>query len=228
MVTATVSKNGRTPARQQVETVELPALQKQRFQLRLVGDAPFLCHAWSQKARKEMLDKQMKKAKQAKAAKDPEQDFIDSLYWITPKPETKAEQLKAIKSGKAKFGMMAIGFKHMAVNAVSHVDGLTKVLARGAFHVNPGEELIEILDSQPHPREDMVRVGMGTSDIRYRAEFPLPWSVIITIHYNASVISAEQITHLYEIAGFSIGLGEWRPEKGGYLGLFHVDREFAG
>ena len=48
--------------------------------IHIVGDSSLICHNWSKKATNEMLDKQMKKAKSAKSAKDPEQDFLDSLY----------------------------------------------------------------------------------------------------------------------------------------------------
>ena len=61
--------------------VELPPIDVQHIQVRVVGDSPLITHRWSEKARKEMLDKQMKKAKSAKEAKDPEVDFrsVDKL-----------------------------------------------------------------------------------------------------------------------------------------------------
>ena len=33
-------------------TVEIPAIEIKTFQLRLVGDSPFISHAWSDKAKK--------------------------------------------------------------------------------------------------------------------------------------------------------------------------------
>ena len=163
-----------------------------------------------------MLDKQMKKAKQAKVAKNPKQDFLSSLYWLDgmPKKPTLA------KLEKAEFGFPAIGFKASAVNACSHVDGLTKVLARGAFHING--ELVKINGDAPTMREDMVRVGMGTADLRYRGEFK-QWSAEFDVRYNASVISPAQIVNLFNVAGFSTGVGEWRPQKDGSYGMFHVE-----
>lgn len=78
-------------------TVEIPAIEIKTFQLRLVGDSPFISHAWSDKAKKEMLDKQMKKATKGKDAKNPFMDFCNSLYWLTEKPEnpTMDDVLKA-------------------------------------------------------------------------------------------------------------------------------------
>lgn len=184
------------------QIIEIPSLDIRLMELKLEGDSPLICHAWSEKAKKEMLDKQMKKAKQAKKAKSPEKDFEDSLY----------------KHPDGGYGFPAIGFKSAAVNACSHSDGITKVLARGAFHVQG--ELVKIEGSKPTPREDMVRIQM-TTDIRYRGEFK-KWHVKLQIRYNASVISPEQITNLFNIAGFATGIGEWRPQKGGPYGMFHV------
>lgn len=67
--------------------INIPAINIQEFDLRLVGDSPLIVHAWSDKAKKMMLDKQMKKATSGREAKDPFQDFTDSLYWLTEKPE---------------------------------------------------------------------------------------------------------------------------------------------
>lgn len=40
--------------------IELPPIELVTFQLRLVGDSPLIVHRWSEKAKKQMLDKQMK------------------------------------------------------------------------------------------------------------------------------------------------------------------------
>jgi hypothetical protein len=184
------------------EAVRIPKINLQRFRIRLVGDSPLICHAWSQKAKAMMLDKQMKKAKTAKEAKDPNQDFTDSLYHI--------------EGGG--YGFPSVAFKSAAVDACSHIDGITKVEARGAFHIVGDMVRIE---GTPTKREDMCRVGMGTADIRYRGEFK-EWSCEIEIRYNANVLSAEQICNLFETGGFAIGVGEWRPERNGSFGMFHV------
>lgn len=199
-------------------SITIPPLNIQTMEIKLVGDSPVICHRWSDKARKEMLGKQMKQAKQGKEAKDPFQDFCESLYWLTPKPDKPTpEDVEA-----ATFGAPVIWFKSAAVDACSHVDGITKVMARGAFHING--EFVEIVGNGPNLREDMVRIGMGTADIRHRGEFT-DWSVVVSVRYNASVLSAEQIVNLFNVAGFGIGVGEWRPSRDGSYGMFHVATE---
>ena len=184
-------------------TIQLPKFDLRTMEIRLIGDSPLICHAWSKKAKQQMLDKQMKKAKEAKSAKDPEQDFRDSLY--------------PLEGGG--YGFPAVAFKAAAVDACSHVDGITKVEARGAFHIDG--DMVRLIGSEPTMREDMVRVGMGTADIRYRGQFD-SWQAVIAVRFNAGVLSAEQIIHLFNIAGFAIGVGEWRPQRDGSFGLFHV------
>ena len=185
------------------QAITLPPLNLQKIQLKLVGDSPLICHAWSEKSRKQMLDKMMKKANTGRVAKDPEQEYRDSLY---PFPG-------------GGFGFPAIAFKSAAVDAASFVDGVTKVMMRGAFHV-PGE--LVLIEGEPSPREDVCRVGMGAADLRYRGEFK-DWSANVSVQFNASAISAEQIANMFSIAGFSIGIGEWRPARDGQFGRFHLE-----
>lgn len=184
------------------EVVEIPQLNIKLIEITLVGDSPLISHAWSKKAKQEMLDKQMKRAKAAKLAKDPEQDYRESLYYCDD----------------GRYGFPAVAFKNAAVDACSHVSDLTKVAARGAFHIVGDMVPIE---GEPNMREDMVRIGMGTADIRYRGEFR-KWSVNLQIRYNASMLSVEQIVNLFNTAGFAIGVGEWRPQRDGSFGMFHV------
>lgn len=201
--------------------ISIPAIDIRHITLKIVGDSPLIMHKWSEKAKREMLDKQMKKASKGKDAKDPVVDFIDSMYWLEGEPieKTEAGFNKAIKNG-ARFGFPSVAFKASAV-AAGYRAGVTKdkVSTNGAFHIDG--EFTEIVGT-PTMREDMVRVGMGTADIRYRGEFA-NWCAEITVRYNSAAISAEQVVNLFNLGGFACGLGEWRPEKGGVNGMYHVE-----
>jgi hypothetical protein len=191
------------------QIVEIKKINIQRTTIELVGDSSLIVHAWSAKAKKEMLDKQMKKAKNAKIAKDPEKDYEDSFY--------------RLPDGSP--GFPAIAFKSAAVSAGGRFsDGLKMTELRGSFHIEG--ELVQII-GEPTMREDMVRIGMGTADIRYRPEF-LNWRVRLPIRYNADAISLEQIVNLFNLGGFGVGVGEWRPERDGPHGMFHVATESEG
>ena len=191
-----------------VETMDIPKLDISVIDIEIEGDSALICHRWSEKAKKEMRDKQMKKAKNAKEARNPEADFQSSLY---PHPE-------------GGYGFPAIAFKASAVTACTSVGNMTKVAARQAFHVVNEYEMVKIKACEPTAREDMVRVGMGTADLRYRGEFK-KWSAMLKVRFNSSVISKEQLYHIFNTAGFAVGVGEWRPEKDGMYGMFHVVNE---
>ena len=80
------------------------------------------------------------------------------------------------------------------------------------------------IEGKSNMREDMVRIGMGTADVRYRPEFK-EWRVKLPIRYNEDAISLDQIVNLFNLGGFGVGIGEWRPEKRGVHGMFHVATE---
>ena len=188
------------------QIVTIKAINIQFATIELVGDSPLIVHAWSAKAKKEMLDKQMKKAKTAKPAKNPESDYEEAFYRLPDKTP----------------GFPTIAFKAAAVSAGGRFsDGLKMTELRGAFHIEG--ELVAI-EGKPTMREDMVRVGMGTADIRYRPEFR-SWRVRLPIRYNADAVSLEQIVNLFNLGGFGVGVGEWRPERDGLYGMFHVATE---
>lgn len=196
--------------------ITIPAITLNTMKLKVVGDSPLIVHAWSEKAKKMILDKQMKKASTGKEAKDPFMDFCESLYWLDGMPEKPTMEDVV----KARYGFPACAFKAAAVDAGFQQGILAKkTTARGAFHIVG--DMVEI-HGIPEMREDMVRIGMGTADIRYRGEFK-NWSAEITIRYNPTSMSAEQIINLLNIGGFANGVGEWRPSKDGSFGTFHVE-----
>lgn len=199
------------------QEVQIPAMKIQSLQVVLVGDSPLVVHAWSEKARRQLLGKQMGEAKQAREKKVPEQDFFDALYWVSKKPKHPTMDDLA----KAEFGFPSTAFKAAAVDACSHVAGITKVEARGAFHVDGDMVRIE---GMPTMREDMVRLASGVADVRFRGEFRA-WRVRLSIRYNANVLTLQQIVNLFNVAGFAIGVGEHRPQRDGSWGMFHVARQ---
>ncbi len=215
------------------EVLEIRPIQIQKVNLRIVGDTPLIMHAWSEKAKRMMLEAQMGKAKgKKKEAKSPVDDFIRSMYWLSPMPEyednASEEEKQAafeqtIENG-ARFGFPVTAFKQAAISAAYRMGwAKDKVSLRGAFFIDGDENgMIEIHSDAPKMREDMVKVGMGTADIRYRGEFD-NWYADITISYNMNGnYSLESIMNIINAGGYICGVGEWRPEKDGQYGQFHV------
>ena len=179
-------------------------------QFKVKGISPLISHKWSEKAKKEMLDKQMKKALTTRQAKNPQAEFESSLYLLSNG-----------KHPKGPYGFPAVAFKAAAVRAAKQLDGMNMTDARGLFYIEPDDgELVQIHTPEPpEMREDMVRLNGKSADIRYRGSF-VNWSVTLNVRYNADVVSQEQLLNLFELAGFSCGVGEWRMEKGGTFGTF--------
>ena len=140
---------------------------------------------------------------------------------------------------KATFGFPVTAFKKAAAAGGKRA-GVTKnkVDSFGAFHIlgisvpHMSGEYVPIYGKVEN-REDMVRIGQGTADLRYRACFPANktgvdcWHTTLDIEYNKNAISAEQLVMLFNYGGFVCGVGEWRPEKGGSYGRFRVATETA-
>lgn len=192
------------PATDESLGIVLPRLDTPVIEITLVGTSPLITHAWSAKAIKMMEDKQGGKATAGRENKDPQKEMEGAIY----------------RTPDGKPGIPAISFKNAAVTACTSLGKatITKVMARQAFHVI-GDILP--IEGEYHLRRDMVRVGMGTADIRYRPCWN-EWSVKIQVQYNARVISAEQLVNLMNVAGFSVGVCEWRPECNGQCGRFRV------
>jgi hypothetical protein len=106
--------------------IAIPPIEIGAYIMRIVGDSPLIVHAWSAKAKKEMLDKQMGKARAKKEPKDPQRDYEDAFY--------------RLPDGSPAFPTIA--FKAAAVGAARQIDGLKMTFLRGAFHTIG--ELVEI------------------------------------------------------------------------------------
>lgn len=207
--------------------IEIKPLNIVTTTVRIAGDTPLIMHRWSHKAKITILEKQMKKAKiGAKIAKNPVEDFIESVYWMEGKPSEYTEEAfeEACRNG-ARFGFPVTAIKQATISS-AYRNGITKDMAslRGAFFIaGEGSELLaEVKGCTPTMREDMVRVGMGVADIRFRGEFA-NWYMDLQVSYNANgAYTLDQIINLINVGGFSCGIGEWRPEKDGNYGMYHV------
>ena len=229
-------------AKKESTTIQIRPLQIERIKIRIVGDTPFITHAWSEKAKKMMLDAQTgaKSKTKKRPLKRPFDEFAQGLYWLTPKPEKEVvdantgekimvieeeEFFKAIDEG-ARFGFPANSFKKSAIAAAYRMGWIPNQTAmKAAFFLNAEDngELVEIKGSTPVIREDMVKVGMGTADIRYRPEFP-NWYCDMILEYNASGdFSLEDILTCLRAGGYGIGIGEWRPDRNGSFGRYHIE-----
>ncbi len=207
--------------------IEIPSLKLGIVTLTIKGESPLIMHRFGGIAEQTMLDKHMGKAKQKRGAKVPTDDFLECFHWIGKPPKlVKREGAGEFGvSASGRWGMPAGGVQSAAISACRQVDGLKMTFARGVFRVladDNEKNLVELFGS-PVMRQDIARNSNGQPDIRFRPMFP-EWSMKLSIKYDTKCITPEQIANLYNQAGFSVGLGDWRPERagaGGY-GCFSV------
>jgi hypothetical protein len=191
-------------------TLEITRLQTEIMYVPVIGTAPLLVHRFSEKAKLQMLNA-MQGIKKVKENKDPKAEYEAAFYRFVD----------------GRFGFPAIGFKDCAVSAARFYNGVTMVLLRQVLFVNgelgvDGQQLIEIEGDAAIMREDVVRVGMGGTDLRYRPQFT-NWQATLKVRYIKSQLSKESVLSLLDAGGMGVGVGEWRPEKGGDMGTFTID-----
>lgn len=188
-------------------------LEKPNFEtigITIKGTSPLIVSQFSAKSKKQILDKQMKKAAKKKEARDPKKEFEAAKY-IT---------------SDGKDGFPALCVKLAMVDSARFVEGLPATVLRGTIFVVADDMetgLIYIKSKKAKMVEDVVRLaGMGKpADLRFRPYY-YDWSMKLTIKYDADILSQEQVVNLLSRAGVSNGLGEWRPERNGQHGMFEV------
>lgn len=213
------------------KVLEIRRMELVKVKVRVMGDTPLIMHAWDEKAKLILANPELAKLYK-KDPRNPVHSFIQSMYWITEKPQTKAtmapedcEELfaEAVRNG-ARWGFPVTAFKQAAISAAYRMGwSKDKMSLRGAFYIDADENgLVEIHSDTPVLREDMVKIGMGTADIRWRGEFR-NWYADLDITYNASgQYSLEDIINIINAGGYICGVGEWRPERDGQYGMYHV------
>ena len=234
------------------EVIKIEPIQKKLTKIRIVGDSPLITHCWDVKAQRAILEKEMGIVKVTKMKKNPFEDFVSSMYWLEKMPEEFTKDvLDEVLYNEPRFGFPLTGLKQSAISAAYRLGwSKDKMSLRGAFFIEPNadgyyagdlevsedQKEIHIIPNVFHPepmieinyerltmRRDMVRVGQGAADIRYRGEFD-NWSAEFMISYNENGLhNLDKIISLLNAGGYVCGIGEWRPERDGQYGMFHVE-----
>ena len=183
------------------KTIEIPQINLRRMVVAISGQTALLTNRFGERAREKIEAKQQKKAKLAQEARNPAEDFADALHVISP----------------GVYGFPAVGIKKSLVVAGGRFADEKMTHLRGAINII-GDK-IPIIAPEPTMRTDTVRLATGVTSIAYRPQF-MPWEMEIPLVFNASIIGESQILNLFQIAGFAVGLGAWRPECNGVYGQF--------
>jgi len=193
------------------KTVEVKEFSINEVSIPITGISPLIVHKFSEKAQRQIADKQAGKATNKKHdVRDPEGDYEGAKH-VSPQGWD---------------GFPAAGFKAAMIRGAKIIGMVMKDAGMSFFVKADCEEtqLVRII-GESRMRTDMVRVGMGSADVRYRPEYP-EWSATLTIEFNAGMISLNQVYQLVKAAGYSCGIGEMRPEKGKFgYGRFKLTEE---
>jgi len=203
-----------------IETVRedsaVKGIQSIRLTLRGKPGTPLVIHAFAEKAKQEIRDKQQKKAKKAKEERNPQAEFLAARY--------------VDEQGRECAPITAI--KKSIISAATAFEDITKVALRQAIFVDsevaPGSPLVPI---ERHDgslaigvmREDAVTIGINTRGLTYRPEYK-EWQLRVRIEFNPRLVSEDQLLALVDQAGWGIGICEGRPEKSSALGWGRFER----
>lgn len=197
--------------KQQTKSVEVLEFSIRTTTIPIVGISPLIVHAWSEKSKRMITDKQAGKPKNKKhEIRNPEEDY-ESAKHVSPLGWE---------------GFPAAGFKAAMIRGAKMI-GMVMKDTQQAFFVQADCEETQLIriHGESRMRTDMVKVGMGSSDIRYRPEY-VNWYAELTIEFNSGILSLEQLYQLVKAAGYGCGVGEMRPERGKFnFGRFKLANE---
>jgi len=199
----------------QEKAVEV-GIKKMDFTLRGRVGSPLVIHAFAEKAKQEIRDKQQKKAKRVKSERMPQEECDASKYI-----DDKGRECAPVTA-----------LKKSIISAATAFDDLTKTGLRQAVFVdsiaNPGSPYvpIELHNGKPAKgvmREDAVTIGINTRGLTYRPEYK-EWQLRIRVEYNSRMLGSEQLIALVDHAGWGVGICEGRPERTSALGWGRFER----
>jgi hypothetical protein len=188
--------------------ITLKPIRQETITLTIQGISPLIEHAWDHKSIIQMQEKHAGKKTKTRAERKPEEEFKAATYF----------------DDDGDYAVPAMAVKAAMVSAAHKDIGIEKTLLRKALflHCSDSNNLIKLKTDDPIMRTDTVRVGAGSTDLRYRPEFR-NWSAEVSFTFDAELLTIDDVVNLLDRAGFGCGIGEWRPQKGGEFGRFRVD-----
>lgn len=194
-----------TPAEIQIDRIPV-----RRIEVPIIGETPLIVHRFSEKAKRQMLDN-MQGKKTPKVAKNPAAEFEGAFY----------------KFEDGSNGFPVIAFKAATVGAARFYGKevtMTSLRQYLFFRGTPGVDGLSLakIEGEAIQREDVVRVGKGGTDLRYRPQFT-EWTTTLDVTYVESALTEGSVLSLIDAGGMGVGVGEWRPEKRGDNGTYRVD-----
>ncbi len=190
-------------------SIGLKPINKVVMAFTIRGTSPLITHNWDEKAKEMMRQKQQEQKKTKERDKrDPQRECMAAAY----------------RTDDGQYGVPGLALKTAIITAAHKDIGIEKTLVRKALFLvtKDSNKILPLIGSEPVMREDMVRVGMGSADLRYRPMWT-QWSVDVEFEVDMDLLQESDVIALVNRAGFGVGICEWRPEKDGEFGRFEID-----
>lgn len=198
----------------EVAEIQIDRIAAETIRVPILGTTPLIINRFFEKAKRMMLDN-MQGRKTPKQPKDPDAEYEACFY----------------KMADGSPGFPVIAFKSATVGGARFYGKQVTMTALRQFLFFRGEvgadgRALTRIIGEPQIREDVVTVGRGGSDLRYRPEFR-DWTALIDVTYATSALTRDSVLSLIDAGGMGVGVGEWRPEKNGDFGTYRVDPDRA-
>lgn len=188
-------------------TINLDRLKRVTYEIDVEGVTPLIVHRFSETAMQTIVDKNMGKTARTRPPKDPVQEFNDSRYLLDEDRD----------------GFPAAGFKAAIIDSARNFPQVTMASLRQSISVlGEGPSQLVAIEGERTMRQDYVRFGQSSTDVRFRAQY-WPWAATIPVQVLQDQLTEDALIALVDAAGFG-GIGEWRPSKSktGDYGRFQV------
>jgi hypothetical protein len=183
--------------------VVAPRLETATFHV--YGHSPYVQHAFSEKARRSILESQLKTKGTSRKSKEPrdlEEDYEGAFHRTTD----------------GAYGIPAPAFRNAMISAC-RVAGLVMTKAKLSifclpddFDVNDGTPLVYLIAGEPERTELPVRLESGTTSIAIRPMWR-DWEADVRLRWDADQFSQQDVGNLLERAGQQVGIGEGRYDS---------------
>ena len=202
--------NGHAP--EQSAEIQIDRIAAETIEVPIIGTTPLIMHRFSEKAKRQMLDAAQGK-KTPKQPKDPEAEYEAAFYRLEDgTPGFPVGAFKDATIGGARF---------YGRNQVT-MTGLRQYLLGWPGEMGDDGRPLARIEGEAEMREDVVRVGRGGTDLRYRPQFR-EWATTLTVVYASSALTRNSVLSLIDAGGMGVGVGEWRPERSGEFGTYRID-----
>jgi hypothetical protein len=189
----------------EVEQVRLKEPPITVMEIRLEGITTYIPHQAGEKVKTSIIVRQGTDKVKRKEPRDLDAECEDCFY----------------RNAKGELYIPGAAFARSLLSVVADFDGVSGAEVKRNIRILSDECLLK--HGKIEPRIDrVILAGIGrVMDVRKRP-YIHNWSTAVTIQFNANKFSATDILTLFQAAGTCVGVGDWRPEKGGNHGMWKV------